>query len=134
MKKQNRIKWMITLIIVIVIIIGGAIIASKIKDSTVSANELKSKNDNTISFDCGYFDKYVHLSLEVEESENIEKINYEIINPKEKVVASGVLDKNKISDTLEGEKGEWKIKLDFSDENEKALIKYNIKINSKKDN
>ena len=43
----------------------------------------------------------------------------------------GILSENKVNYKFKGEKGEWKIQFDFPEEDQTALINYNIKTNSK---
>lgn len=132
MIKTKKFKILIISILALIIFTSGIFISKEIRHSSTTAFELKTQSDNTITFDCGYLDKYIHLTYGIEEESKIENLNYKIINPNNSIMSEGSLDKGNINYTFKGEKGEWKIQFDFPNEYQTAPINYKIEMNSKK--
>lgn len=128
MINNKKFKFLIIPLLALIIFGSGILILREFYDTSTIAAELKTQSDNTITFNCGYLDKYIHLSSRIEEKSNVENLNYKIINPKGITIDEGILDENKVNYTF---KGEWKIQFDFLKEDQTALINYNVKTNSK---
>ena len=131
MINNKKFKFLIIPLLALIIFGSGILILREFYDTSTIAAELKTQSDNTITFNCGYLDKYIHLSSRIEEKSNVENLNYKIINPKGITMDEGILDKNNVNYIFKGEKGEWKIQFDFPKEDQTALINYNVKTNSK---
>lgn len=139
--KKNKIILLTIVIVIISLSLGYIYMVREYNLFTrgMASSSIRVKGNNEFTFNIGVRDlihDYANIMLKLDESVNIkEPLEFEIIDGKGNVVERGKLEEDKIfRESYKLNKGQWKIRFNIKEENQKAYINFGYNINSTKEN
>lgn len=126
MKKRTK-KFLAAIVVFLFSICAISILVinkTRLFDLCLVGGERIDKYNDEITFTASPFKSYMHIMLEIDDKTNLKNgLSYEIINPKGKVVETGVLQENiRVNKSCKGMSGEWKVKFDFVDDSKLIIM------------